>query len=446
MAFWNAPLNQTVQNAGRLVLSSSHTNDVGTWLKKYTEAAPTSSNQGVANLPFQRWFRFKEAFSPKFVADTLSSLPYQVETCLDPFAGSGTTALTCRMLGIQSIGVEVNPFLADLIEAKLTPISAAEFSTEYTKLIDNLTITETDKNLLPGMPKTFAEPGVNGRFIFKNDVYQTARAILRLSKAMPSEHARLLRVLLGSILVDNSNACVNGKGRRYRKNWQQRQNTGSDLINNLDIAIDQAIEDISKFAGLPKGNHTLYRGDTRTMLTHVSEADVAIFSPPYPNSFDYTDVYNIELWMLGYLTSAQDSLNLRRDTLRSHVQTKWDLTETKAKSETLISVIKALKYQRPELWNINIPEMVGYYFDDLWLVFHKLSHILKVGRHAVVAIGDSQYAGVHINVATILTELVKELGFRLQNQGTIRSMRSSPQHGGRLELSEHCLVFERVDI
>jgi DNA modification methylase len=39
---------------------------------------------------------------------------------LGPFGGSGTTALACQFLGIQPIIAEVNPFLADLIEAKLT--------------------------------------------------------------------------------------------------------------------------------------------------------------------------------------------------------------------------------------------------------------------------------------------------------------------------------------
>jgi hypothetical protein len=35
------------------------------------------------------------------------------------------------------------------------------------------------------------------------------------------------------------------------------------------------------------------------------------------------------------------------------------------------------------------------------------------------------------------------LGFRLTKSGAIRSMRTSSQHGGKFDLSEHCLVFER---
>lgn len=126
--FWRTPLAETVRNSKRLADRRVQPNDIGNWLESYAETAPTSSNQGTTNIPFQRWFHFKEAFSPKFVADTLSALPYPVHRCLDPFVGSGTTAVTCRMLGISSDVIEVNPFLADLIKAKLCPVRAVSFS------------------------------------------------------------------------------------------------------------------------------------------------------------------------------------------------------------------------------------------------------------------------------------------------------------------------------
>src|SRR5829696_6085266 len=156
--FWRAPLAETVRNSRRLARRRVPLSDVGNWLEGYAEAAPTSSNQGAANIPFQRWFHFKEAFSPKFVADTLGALPYKVGRCLDPFGGSGTTAVTCRMLGISSTVIEVNPFLADLIEAKLTPVSAARFCEIYDRLLLQLRIESEDSLPIEGMPPTMAEP------------------------------------------------------------------------------------------------------------------------------------------------------------------------------------------------------------------------------------------------------------------------------------------------
>ncbi|MFE0015962.1 hypothetical protein ACFWXH_14025 [Mesorhizobium sp. NPDC059054] len=442
--FWQTSLIETVQNSQRLTRSATQFADLGRWLARYTEAAPTSSNQGTAEVPFQRWFHFKEAFSPKFVADTLSALPYKAERCLDPFGGSGTTAVTCRMLGISSAIVEVNPFLADLIEAKLAPISAANFRASYEQLLSEIVIEPGDKALVEGMPATMTEPGVNGRFVFSADVYTTVRAILRASSRLEAGQARLLRVLLGSVLVINSNVTINGKGRRYRRGWESRQRTASDLISSLDDAVDMATDDLTLYSNLPSGEHVVHRGDARTALAGVDQADVAIFSPPYPNSFDYTDVYNLELWMLGYLKSGPDNRTLRHQTLRSHVQMKWQNTQQLASSVSLEGTLEALRRARTDLWNPHIPEMIGFYFDDLVTVFGHLRRILAPGHHAIIAVGDSQYAGIHVDVASILEECVANLGFRVVEQGAIRSMRNSSQHGGGLELSEHCLVFERA--
>ncbi|KRP89226.1 hypothetical protein AOQ73_26765 [Bradyrhizobium pachyrhizi] len=439
--FWTTDLSQTVRNSEKLVQRRTRAKDVVDWLEEYADEGPTSSNQGVAKVPFQRWFHFKEAFSPKFVADVLASVPYRVDRCVDPFGGSGTTAMTCRMLGLKSATIEVNPFLADLIEAKLTPVSAAGFCRKYERLISTLVIKGVDKRRIPGMPPTLCEPGVDGRFVFSSDVYRTVRAIVRRSGSWDADEARLLRVLLGSVLVANSNVTINGKGRRYRRSSSPK--SADDLIASLDAAVDAAVADLSRFAGLPKGGHKVMRGDSRVMLARVAEADIAVFSPPYPNSFDYTDVYNLELWMLGYLGSSTDNTSLRKDTFRSHVQTKWRETPRRANSAALAKVIAALTRKRGELWNRNIPEMVGFYFDDLYITFEHLKRILCPGHHAVVAIGDSQYAGVHIDVARILEECVAPLGFNLAKSGAIRSMRASSQHGGKFDLSEHCLVFER---
>ena len=429
-AFWNATLAETVTRSEHIVRGALPTLDAGRWLASYSDAAPTSSNQGVGEVAFQRWYRFKEAFSPKFVTDTLASLPYRAQHCVDPFGGSGTTAITCRMLGLSSSTVEVNPFLADLIEAKLTPTSPTAFLRAYEGIVRNLEVEAADMAPIPGAPLTLTAPGVNDRYVFSEDAYGAARAILRRAASASVEHRRLLRVLLGSVLIPNSNVVLNGKGRRYRSGWQSRPKSGADIVAALDKAVDRAADDLSNYASLSPTSHRVLRGDARRMLRSVESADVAIMSPPYPNSFDYTDVYNIELWMLGYLRGAEDGRLLRQRTLRSHVQTKWTGPRSLGTSAALDDVVAELQARRADLWNRNIPEMVGYYFDDLAKVFRELHRILPPGRHAVVAIGDSQYAGVKIDVGEILTERLGRAGFHLAQKGAIRSMRNSSQHGG----------------
>ena len=415
------------------------------WLSAQNSEAPVSSNVGAGNLPFQRWFRFKEAYSPAFVTETISACDYPVRHVLDPFAGTGTTALTARMQGLDSTSIEVNPFMADLIRVKVTPISPASFTLSCRRLVDRTTVGESDYRSIEGAPATLVEPGVKGRYIFARETYGSLRALNRQIAVLSEPEARLARVLLGSILVDCSNVIINGKGRRYRRNWEARRITQSDVFERFEAAVTQAVEDLICFNNYNFSEHRVYTDDARTRLNGIQSADLAIFSPPYPNSFDYTDVYNLELWMLDYFRSREDNKDLRVRTLRSHVQIKWPKVEAVTLTPLLMAVKRALDERRADLWNRNIPEMVVGYFLDLQSVLTSLSRVVRPRGHVVAAVGDSQYAGVRIDVAGILAEIASGCGYDIEGLAELRSMRASAQHGGGFDLSETAVWLRRRD-
>src|SRR5438876_1141639 len=105
------------------------------WMKSHGDGLPISSNQPSLSLPFQRWFKLKEAFSPQFIIDCIQNAGREVNDCLDPFGGSGTTALTCQFLGIKPTTIEVNPFLADLIEAKLATYHLSSLREDFEDVV-----------------------------------------------------------------------------------------------------------------------------------------------------------------------------------------------------------------------------------------------------------------------------------------------------------------------
>ena len=170
---------------------------------------------------------------------------------------------------------------------------------------------------------------------------------------------------------------------------------------------------------------------------------MAVFSPPYPNSFDYTDVYNVELWVCGYLDGGSSNRSLRMQTLRSHVQIKRDYNGPVVKSDKLVDVMSKLTAVRNELWHRSIPEMVQAYFCDMQVIMERLSTSIVEGGRAYVVVGDSRYKGVQISVADVLVELSTELGFRKLADEPFRSMRASRQQGGRPELLETLFRLER---
>jgi hypothetical protein len=254
--------------------------------------------------------------------------------------------------------------------------------------------------------------------------------------------ARLFRVLLGGLIVAFSNAAVSGKGRRYRVNWRERRVDPECVLPTFADAVAAAIVEIGACAERPMRNGLVLRGDCRSLLRNVGPVDQIVCSPPYPNSFDYTDVYNVELWMLGYLKSFADNRVLRQSTLSSHVQISRDFAAA-PRSGRLDRTMRALHRAAGELWDQRIPAMVGAYFADLQSLLRTCAELLPPRGQAWLVVGDSQYAGVRVPVANILGELAPTVGLRVERTTPFRSMRVSPQQSGRPMLSEALVVFSR---
>ncbi|MFN9474921.1 SAM-dependent methyltransferase [Acidovorax sp.] len=400
--------------------------------------AALTTYQGGQYTAFQRWFHFKEAFSPEFVSAAIASLGYRPSHVIDPFGGSGTSAITSQLLSINATTVEVNPFLADVIKAKLSPLTGEKLLSAAIDFQAQLQDTPADLARLAHLPATFIEDEGKDRWIFPRDVARRLAQYLTCIDAIEDiDVQRFFRIVLGAVLVDCSNVYVNGKGRRYRGAWRLNQPVPEKLDLHFGQQFNTSFEDVMRFEQRPRSRVTVINGDSRTALQEVQEkADLVVFSPPYPNSFDYTDIYNVELWVLGYIESSRDNLTLRNKTLRSHVQVRRSYEGPKGKSKKLSSVLDLLGSRRDTLWDSTIPEMVGAYFHDLELVLEQSQRLLESTGRVMMVVGDSRYANVRIEVATILAELAESMGFGRVTTREVRQMRASAQQGGSFQLAE----------
>ncbi|WP_160120025.1 hypothetical protein [Rhodovarius lipocyclicus] len=406
-----------------------------------------STNIGTDRAAFQGWRNFKEAFAPELIGqayeETSRALGRPVTSCIDPFGGSGTTALACQFLGVSPTTIEVNPFLADLIEAKLSSYDADQLVADFSEVIKCRYREYAEP--FPGAPATFVEPGVSNRYIFSRPVASRIASIrAAIRKVADPANRRLMLVLLGAISLSISNVVVSGKGRRYRRDWEKRQ-PGPDAVDAaFSHAVIKAIYEIRRYENRLGKGYQVLRGDARELIPTNAGYDLTVFSPPYPNSFDYTDVYNVELWVCGYLGSSAENRELRLSTLRSHVQIKRSFDAPVLESSTLERVASELDGVRAKLWDQDIPAMVSAYFADMNVILTKLYGGLIPGGRAYMVVGDSQYAGVLVPVAQILNELALAGGFEVAGEEPFRSMRASPQQGGREQLAETLITLVRV--
>ena len=72
------------------------------------------------NDRMQRWLKYKEGFSADLVKTLISEFGIKPgQTIMDPFMGSGTTALVACMNGMNSVGFDILPMSKVSIDAKM---------------------------------------------------------------------------------------------------------------------------------------------------------------------------------------------------------------------------------------------------------------------------------------------------------------------------------------
>lgn len=99
---WSRPEDERVLEKSRLTKQQR-----SRWFRGYWELAPERQDDHVAKFPVELPARLIRMYS------------FHGETVLDPFLGSGTTALAARRHGRNSLGVELNPDYVDLARERL---------------------------------------------------------------------------------------------------------------------------------------------------------------------------------------------------------------------------------------------------------------------------------------------------------------------------------------
>jgi uncharacterized membrane protein YkvA (DUF1232 family) len=153
-----------------------------------------------------------------------------------------------------------------------------------------------------------------------------------------------------------------------------------------------------------------------------------VTSPPYLNSFDYSDVYRPELFLAGYVKSNEELMKIRLRTVRSHLQANWRPPKQSNFGLAYDQIVKELGETSRKLWSDRIPLMVQAYFEDIALLLAALKKRAKRGAKLKIAVATSAYAGIVVPVDLIIADIGERAGWLLEDVQVVRRLRSSGQH------------------
>jgi hypothetical protein len=381
-----------------------------------------SNYENTVNLPRHRWYYYKEGFSPNLVekAIELSGIEKD-DIILDPFNGSGTTTLASSLNNYRSIGIEVNPFTSFLSKAKAKNVDAEKLNKAKEFILDNA--KEGGESLLKGY-STFSETKKNTKWLFNDTVLDTFTGGWLASKRLESYNLRnVIQLALIVSAMQNCNATRDGKCLRYRENWKNNEYSKDTFLASLQTNFSIMSEDIEKFPIFRQPK--ILKGDARKILVNsdIDNFKLCITSPPYLNTFDYTDIYRPELF-LGEFVKDNDALyKLRLNTIRSHIQAKWPAPSTSDFGELYQSSINHIIKNEKNLMNKNIPVMIQAYFEDMLNILKLLRKKAEKSAQLWMIVSNSAYADKEIQVDLIIAEMADLANWKLKEVGVLREIK-----------------------
>ena len=384
------------------------------------------NNTGVSNalqtrdLPRHRWYFYKEGFSPSLVKKAIEENNLSPnDIILDPFNGSGTVTLTAAIEGIKSYGFEVNPFTSFLSQTKAYNVSKKEF-----KILADKTSLEClkGKNSFLNTYSTFTKNKHKGsnKWLFNKDVLKSYNGGYQSIEGNKTESSALVNLALISAIMKNGNAKKDGKCLRYKPNWESYSYNKSSFLESFENEISTIFNDLDvEVATKP----IIENGDSRVLIDGLeNKFKLCITSPPYLNTFDYTDIYRPELFLGGFIKSSAELRNLRHQTVRSHLNMDWTKVSDSNFGMAFDTVFKKIISKKDQLMHIRIPEMIIAYFEDMKLILSSLRAKADDNASLWFVVSTSAYANEHIPVDLILADIATQVGWNLKEIGVLREI------------------------
>lgn len=327
---------------------------------------------------------------------------------IDPFCGSGTTLVEAMRRGHDAIGVDINPIACLISRVKTTPWRPADeplLERHARALLTRATSGDAavQRALCDEIPRvdhwfeSWAQRLLAGAVSYVRDLDDCDPWRDRVALAVSAATVRIGRqesdtryaAVAKTIGPEGGLKAVEVTLRRLAA-W---------LVANRDAVEDNAARVIC--------------GDSR-QLSELADgsAAAAVFSPPYPNAYEYWLYHKYRMYWLGF-----DPIGVREAELGARPH-----------------------YCKPN--GLTADDFEGQMFD----VFKELHRVLRPNGSAVVIVGDSQIRGEEVNNADVLCRSSAQAGFEVL-ASTFRAIRKSStsfnQQHSRARTGEHVLLFSR---
>lgn len=434
-----------------------------------------------------KWLKYKEGFSADLVNKLLDKFGInRGDTVLDPFLGSGTTSIVCKMKGINSIGYDILPTSAVAIKAKENVFNYD--IDEISALIQELSQINVPEAFDGKYPYISVTDGAYPESTEKEIVYYSEW----IGKSQYSEIAKnLVKLSILNTLEQVSYTAKDGQYLRWDYRSKKMVEAKADretkgkkpfvvrldkrelpsLKEVLTRELTSVLNDIIYIQKSAKPQDATIHFEQESVLYQLpfvqsNSVNGVITSPPYCNRYDYTRTYALELNYLGL--SAKDITKLRQSLLSCTVENKPKLDSLKEyygkigryedynkivgiinSNEALQEVISALQLRdaNGDINNKGVLRMVEGYFTELAFLYFEIYRVCQAGSGVAFVNDNVRYAGEVVPVDFISTELASQIGFTPVKVYTLKQQKGNSSQQmkkfGRVALRKSITIWKK---
>ena len=386
------------------------------------------------DAPYHRWFKYREGFSHTLVSELIKRSGITPdEYIIDPFCGSGTTILEAKKLGFSGMGIDINPMSAFTSSVKCRNYSEVEIQQiqDFFKEFEERCHRET-------LDIEIQEQYANCNKFFNSSNFKQLLVIRQVMERynQPSIQKVFEFFFCAYICIIEEVSDRKRDGNGLRK----RPSKVKNVLEHFNEKVKTMLDDIennrlidNEFAEIKSGNATQIMSICENLESTLLTAGTIIYSPPYPNSFDYFESYKMELYLGDFICDSKDLANLRGQAIHSFVRPNEQVKTVPEyiswmSQEIEISIPqKEQRTGNKDTRTRKVPAMVMGYFADMEEVIKQSSQVLSEGKACYIVVDQSAYLGKIVPTDLFLAKIAENYGFDVEEIIVCRRARTSPQ-------------------
>lgn len=324
-----------------------------------------------------------------------------IKNVLDPFVGSGTVLVEGQKLGLDVVGIDINPLAIMLTQVQLEGVPEDKIDRHNAELFARIVMLNGNVEHL-----NFT----NVKKWFTDDVIASLSVI---RQAIMGECDSRIRRFYWCCFAETVKKYSNTRTSTFKLHIKDEEHIASQIDDSIDFFKNHVIHQSKRYARADTclSKHFLDCGDSKDILKEISSCSVDLIctSPPYGDNHTtvtygqysilpllWIDPRDVDLWNPNILETftAIDSLSLggrvKRGDSKNYSKYVADISENKRKKITS-------------------------FFEDYEAVFSQLARVLKPGKPMILTLGNRRVDNHEVVFDKFNDELAAKYGLEVDS-------------------------------